>query len=202
MNILLLPKVTSFYKGQYEYCIDKNWLAFLSETFPKSQVTIPTNNTKINSLNLIISTGGNNIISYSNKFEDKLRNKIDTKYYNLSKRHHIPFVGICYGAQLIAEKNNFKINKTKKHVKSHKTKLLGNTKFSNLGKGEMRTNSFHNYLIKDLNNKFEKLAIANDKSIELFSHKDRKILGMMWHPERYKRFKSVDKNIFKLFIKN
>ena len=39
MNILLLPKITSFYKGQYEYCIDKNWLAFLSETFPKSQVT-------------------------------------------------------------------------------------------------------------------------------------------------------------------
>lgn len=202
MNILLLPKIVSFYKGQYEYCIDKNWLAFLSETFPKSQVSIPTNNTKINSLNLIISTGGNNIISYSNKIEDKLRNKIDTKYYNLSKRHHIPFIGICYGAQLIAEKNNFKINKTTKHVKSHKTILLGNTKFSNLRKREMRTNSFHNYLIKDINNKFEKLAIADDKSIELFSHKDSKILGMMWHPERYKRFKSVDKNIFKLFIKN
>ena len=85
-------------------------------------------------MNLIISTGGNNIISYSIKIEDKLRNKIDTKYYNLSKRHHIPFIGVCYGAQLIAERNNFEINKTKKHVKSHKTILLGNTKFSSLRK--------------------------------------------------------------------
>tara|TARA_Y100000992_G_C21236661_1_gene478487 strand:- start:78 stop:686 length:609 start_codon:yes stop_codon:yes gene_type:complete len=202
MNILLLPKITSFYKGQYEYCIDKNWLVFLNETFPKSKVSIPTNNTEIKSLSLIISTGGNDIISHSYKTKDKLRNKIDTKYYNLSKKFHIPFIGVCYGAQLIAEKNNFKISKTKKHTNSHTTNFLMNTKFSNLGKREIRTNSFHNYLINDINNKFEKLAIAADQSVELFSHKERKLLGMMWHPERYKISKNIDKNIFKLFIKN
>ena len=58
-----------------------------------------------------------------------------------------------------------------------------------LEKKEMRTNSFHNYLIKDINNKFEKLAIADDKSIEL-SHKDSKILGMMWHPRAVNALKA------------
>tara|TARA_Y200000002_G_C22618885_1_gene637256 strand:- start:115 stop:723 length:609 start_codon:yes stop_codon:yes gene_type:complete len=202
MNILLLPRIESFYKNQYEYCIDKNWLSFLNETFPKSKISIPTSNTKINSISLIISTGGNNIVSYSNKIKDKLRNKIDTKYYNLSKKHHIPYVGVCYGAQLIAEKNNFEISKTKKHTKSHKTQFIENRKFSKLSRNSFRTNSFHNYLIRDINNKFEKLAIAEDRSIELFSHKDRKLLGMMWHPERYKNFKDIDKDIFKIFIRN
>ena len=39
-----------------------------------------------------------------------------------------------------------------------------------------------------------------DKSIEFFQHKKKQILGIMWHPERYKKFKELDKRIFKMIL--
>ena len=42
----------------------------------------------------------------------------------------------------------------------------------------------------------------NDNSIESFKHNKHKILGIMWHPEREKKFKDFDKKLIKNFIRN
>ena len=39
---------------------------------------------------------------------------------------------------------------------------------------------------------------SKDNKIESFLSKDKKILGIMWHPERYKNFRKFDFNIFDL----
>ena len=57
-------------------------------------------------------------------------------------------------------------------------------------------------MITKTNNQFEFIYKTNDNSIELFKSKTKKILGMMWHPERNKKFSSIDKKIFKGFYDN
>ena len=48
----------------------------------------------------------------------------------------------------------------------------------------LNVNSFHNYGVTKLPNKFNIIAMHKDKSIEITEHKDYKILCMMFHPER------------------
>ena len=42
-------------------------------------------------------------------------------------------------------------------------------------------------------------GIADDNTVEAFHAKNKKILGIMWHPERYDKFKYFDKKLIKNF---
>ena len=53
--------------------------------------------------------------------------------------------------------------------------------------------SYHNYSITKLGANLLTLATANDNTIEAFRHKKLKVIGIMWHPERYNKIKSIDK---------
>ena len=58
----------------------------------------------------------------------------------------------------------------------------------------VKVNSFHNYEIEELNNEFSPIATNEDKYVESFYSKKLKILCVMWHPERYPKFKTLIKN--------
>ena len=58
-------------------------------------------------------------------------------------------------------------------------------------------NSYHTRIITKLGKNLVPKAKAYDKSIELFAHKTKKIIGMVWHPERYKKFKKIDLQILR-----
>ena len=65
----------------------------------------------------------------------------------------------------------------------------------------MLVNSFHNYIIYKITNKLKALAYSeNDKSIEYFKVKSKKIVGLMWHPERRIKFSLIDKSIFRSIL--
>ena len=89
-----------------------------------------------------------------------------------------------------------KISRIPNHVGNHK--IIFSEKFDKNFKKKITVNSFHNYGIKKLSNYLIPLARAKDNSIELFIHKEKKIIGIMWHPERYKKFKKIDKKIFNM----
>ena len=126
-----------------------------------------------------------------------IRAKYNNYFFNLAQKKKIPTLGICLGAQFIAKKHKGILVK-KQHVGEHiivfsNAKIFKNTKLPNT------TNSYHNYVIKKLGKKFIKLAFAKDKSIESFINLKKKILGIMWHPERFKKFRNFDKQIVKNF---
>ena len=68
-------------------------------------------------------------------------------------------------------------------------------------KKKVKVNSFHNYEIKTLNKNFENLAVNDEGYIEAFSSKEFNFLCVMWHPERYKKFKKIDKFLLKKYLK-
>ena len=122
--------------------------------------------------------------------KNSLRSKMDNKFFNQAKKNKIFVLGICHGAQFLADKLGCNFEK-KKHVGNHNIYFLDNEKIINV-------NSYHNFIIKGFKNKKVKIiACANDKSIEYFNYK--KYVGIMWHPERNKKLKVIDKKNFERF---
>jgi putative glutamine amidotransferase len=122
-----------------------------------------------------------------------MRNRLDNYYLRLAIKKKIPFLGICYGAQFIA---NFFKSKIKKKI-NHSNKIHNITLISNK---KIFVNSYHDYSITTLGAPLSIIANSNDGSIEAFRHVDKRILGIMWHPERYNKIKKFDLDFIKKYL--
>jgi putative glutamine amidotransferase len=79
----------------------------------------------------------------------------------------------------------------KKHVGTHNVTLY---------KKKHSVNSYHNIIIRKISKNFKIIATAEDNSIEAFVNRKLKILGIMWHPERYNKIKKFDLDLLKKFL--
>ena len=120
---------------------------------------------------------------------------MNNKMYNWALKKKIKIIGICHGAQFLAKKFGYKLKKKVNHVGYHKV-LFNINKIS----FKKIVNSYHNETIvlkkKNIINIF---GTAEDNTIEAFHIKNKKILGIMWHPERYSRFRSFDEKLIQEF---
>lgn len=165
--------------------IDYKLINFIKKCYPKSEIEILSGENIKNKLNLIVSSGGNTILFFNKNLANKFRAKLDMLYFKYALNKNIPFLGICHGAQFIAYRFKSKIMIKKNHTKtSHLIKLNS--------KKEYLVNSYHDFSITKLGSSLKKIAWTNDASIEAFKHKTKKIFGIMWHPERYKKIKKFD----------
>ena len=148
---------------------------------------------KIEEINLLIIPGGNDVSNSLNT--SKIRNIIETNLIKICFKKKIPILGICRGAQLLNKSFGGKIKKVKKHMRTRHNIFFIKNNF--IKKNYLDVNSFHNDGIKknDLAKKFNMLANDKDENIEMFISKDKKIIGTMWHPEREKSTKLLDKLI-------
>jgi len=192
MNILLVPTIRQIYNDQFEYCVDKRLINLFQKIFVNSKIDI-YNNIINNKYDLIIFSGGNN--SNVSKKKDKIRNSLDNKVYNFALKKKIKILGICHGAQFLAKKYGFKLQKNKSHIGNHKVFL-----YINQMKLIKTVNSYHNDAIKIKKSKLVNIfGVALDNTVEAFHISKKKILGIMWHPERYSQIKSFDKELIKKF---
>lgn len=196
MKIAIIPSIQIRYKNQVESILDLRWIDFLKKKYNKNcNIDILNLNSSLNH-DILIITGGNDLPNLKNNKTNIYRNKLDKKFYSLAVKKNIPIVGICHGAMFIANKAYCKVVKTNNHVKRHfiYPSIYGkNIKFK-----KINTNSFHNYKINLLSNKFHILMEASDKSIECFISRNKKILGIMWHPERFKVYRKFDFDLLDL----
>ena len=198
MNIYITPTVKKI-KTEIYLCIDDNLINFIKKTFKNSNIEF--SDTIKNKPHLIVFTGGNNLIHFTKSKEDKIRNSINLKAFDYGFKKGAKMIGICGGAQFIAKRFGSKISRLRGHVGNHKVYFTKNYRTIDLKKSYI-VNSYHNFGITKISKKLLSIAIAKDKSIECFQHKKKKILGIMWHPERYKKFKELDKKIFKMLLWN
>jgi putative glutamine amidotransferase len=180
-------------RGSLSFVIETNTFKFLKSCFKNYDYKILNDNKRDIKLHLIISLGGNSLISLKQNNANSMRNRLDNYYLRLAIKKKIPFLGICYGAQFIANFFKSKITKKIKHSnKIHNITLISNKKIF--------VNSYHDYSITALGPHLKIIANSNDGSIEAFSHVDKRILGIMWHPERYNKIKKFDLDFIKKFL--
>ena len=144
-------------------------------------------------------TGGGDIYKYSKKKNDKYRDNFEIKLFNYFKKKNKPILAICRGYQLIMDIYNCQISKNRGHVRTTHNLNISKSRFLKLKK--VRVNSYHKFSVFDVPNQFEKISLHKDKSVEISEHKSKRIICLMFHPERkINQKKEIIKN-FKSFFK-
>ena len=197
-NILITQGLYKDNKNNLYTKLDFNWFIYAKKkNFKIQQISINNNLDYLKNIKYdgIIFSGGNDLYKHTKKKENLIRDTFEKKLVDFFLKKKKPMMFVCRGMQLISSINKLKLIKTNKHVtKNHKI-IMKSGKILNV-------NSYHNYSLSKIPKNF--LTIANhikDNSIEIMSNKSKKILCLMFHPERKsKSQKEVDK-IFTSFFK-
>ena len=151
---------------------------------------------------LIVSGGnGNDLYKFSKKRKNLIRDKFEIKLVNFCIKNKIPILAICRGFQLVADINGSNLIKLRNHIKKNHQITLKN-QILKYKKKVLNVNSYHSYGIKKISKNFNVLATHKDGSIEIGFDKTKKILGMMFHPERISKDQIFINKIVKEFFKN
>ena len=199
-RILISPKIIKDKYGQLGQFLDLSWSKFFKrkvEILSWTPNKIYQNNLNFNGL---ILSGGNDLYKVKKTRENLIRDEIESKLLEFALKRSIPILAVCRGFQFSNDFFGGSLTKIKNHSnKNHKIDIKKNFLF--LDKGRiLKTNSFHNYKIKNLAKNFEIISMSKDNSIEIAYAKKEKILGLMFHPERKNLSQSIiNKLIFKYF---
>ena len=186
MKIGIIPKIIETHKNQFEALVELKLISLIQKVFINCSIETLISVKKSN-FDLLIISGGNDLPDINKHKKNKIRNNLNNYYYNYAIKKKIPDIGICLGALFIAKKMKCKIIK-KKHVGSH---------YIFYNKKKILVNSYHNYVINKFNSKIVPIAFAVDKTLECFKVFNKKVIGIMWHPERNKRISKIDKTLLK-----
>ena len=194
-DIGITSNLKEYYSGYIDF-IDHYWLKYFEKK--KINYFLISNKKKLsvkilNKINLLIIPGGNNVSNFLKT--SRIRNKIENNLINICLKKKIPILAICRGAQLLNKNFGGRIKKVKNHMRTRHNIFF--TKNSIIKKNFLNVNSFHNEGIKkkDLSKKLNMLANDKAENVEMFISKNKKIIGTMWHPEREKNTRLLDKLI-------
>ena len=150
-----------------------------------------------------LSSGFPSAVNKINHFKNNIdheRENIEKRLINFAYSSKIPLIGICRGMQAIGKYFGGELIAIKGHVNTrHKLKY-----FCPIMKQKItRTvNSFHDYGFKVSETPIQlKVNVSYSNIVEQFTHKNNNILGLMWHPEREKKFSNYDLALFKVFLR-
>lgn len=123
----------------------------------------------------IFLTGGDDSAS---RFET------ETALIKFAIQKKLPIFGVCHGMQAIQQYFNVRLKKISGHVKENQEILIhGKT---------AEVNSFHHIGTTDTVSDLIVWAKARDGIVKGICHQYLPIVGIMWHPERYRYFKEND----------
>ena len=198
--ITLSSKIIIDKYKKINFQIDQDLSIFLKELgFSPLPIILKKNNVDFKNLkksNGLILAGGGDLYKYKKNKVNKIRDNYEKKLFRYYYKKNKPILAICRGFQLIADMHSIKLKKINNHVRKFHSLKISRSKF--IKDKTLKVNSYHNYCIKDLPKNFIKISNTKDGSIEIAEHKSKKILCLMFHPERKMKSK---KNILKS-IKN
>lgn len=185
--------------------INLEWFAYLKKIKLKTFVFNPYLSLlpQLKNIDAIIISGGGDIYKLKKNKLNFLRDKYEKRIIKEGVKRKIPIIAVCRGFQLIVSlfTNNLKnFIKAKKH-KNKNHLITFEKKNLTYNKKKIIVNSYHNIAIKKLNNKFNIIARSKDDYIEIAHLKNKKILGIMFHPERKNINQLIVDKIVKKFFR-
>jgi GMP synthase (glutamine-hydrolysing) len=128
---------------------------------------------------LVIMTGSNFMLSKSDTktvFQEEM---------DMIKNLDLPFLGICFGHQLIGAAYGVEIADLGETVRAFKeVKLLDDDPLFEGLPRTIKVSESHRQALKELPSDFRHLAESSTSRIEAIAHKTRLIYGVQFHPER------------------
>jgi gamma-glutamyl-gamma-aminobutyrate hydrolase PuuD len=202
-TLTLSSKIIIDKNNKINFQIDEdlsNFINFLKvKTLP---IELKNNKLKLNSLKNsdgLILSGGGDIYSKKKTKLNLIRDNYEKKLFNYFYKKNKPILAICRGFQLIADLNKIKLFKIGGHVRTTHSLIVRKNTF--ISQKHLTVNSYHNYILKDLPNNYLNISGTNDGSIEIAIHKYKKILCLMFHPERKMKSKKIILKSIKKFFK-
>ena len=187
-------------------CLDQRWSSFAFELgylpVPLPNITADKVTRLLDALSLdaILLSGGNSITSLDPSASDIApeRDAFELALLSEALARNIPLIGICRGMQVINTNLGGKLTPVNGHVAAHHSITLLNKSYQ---LPEL-VNSYHNWGIRadNLAEELDIIAADSDGNIEAFEHKKKKLLGIMWHPEREKPFNRLDIQLIQRFL--
>lgn len=176
--------------------IDQKWneLLFYCGFIP---ITVPNNIEIVKRLleNIclqgLLLTGGNSLSKYGGEAPE--RDEVEKYLLNYSIINDIPILGVCRGMQVIQDYFGVNLNKVEGHIMKRQIISFYDE--------DIEVNSYHNWGTIDTKEYLLITAIHKDGTIKGIKHKEHRIEGIMWHPERITPFSQRDINLIKNFYK-
>jgi GMP synthase (glutamine-hydrolysing) len=153
-----------------------------------SRYIIDANN-NTNNINRTNITNNNlscdKVILSGRRMNDREINIVNSRIIRQCFENNIPLLGICYGAEILALTLGGTISKMAMPVQD--TISLKVSKSSSLISADMKTllvYESHKYCVAKLPEDFESLASSIHCEHEIFCHKEKKLFGTQFHPEK------------------
>ncbi|AWZ48505.1 gamma-glutamyl-gamma-aminobutyrate hydrolase [Clostridiaceae bacterium 14S0207] len=172
----------------------------------------------------LILSGGHDVypVNYNEEPEQKLgvvfpeRDEFDFALLDAAEKRNIPVLGICRGFQIINVAHggtlyqdlSYRDEKCIKHSQGHTPSLATHSvkveKDSSFGKifgTDIRINSFHHQVVKEVGSSLKAVAFAKDGVVEAIESSEGKLIfGTQWHPEMMAAKEEKMLNLFKYII--
>ena len=124
------------------------------------------------------------------------RDAIEHASLDYASKHDLPVLGICRGMQFI----NHYLGGSLRAVTGH-TAVNHQIHGPLVGKALRVVNSYHDQgmYAEDLGDGLEAVVWTDDGVIEALRHRERRWLGIMWHPERCPEIEMIDFDMIRNF---
>ena len=152
-------------------------------------------------IDAVLLSGGNDLAALVPDPLNERRDQVEQALLAEALKRELPVVGICRGAQFLAQQYGSKLIEVANHVKvEHSLEVVQGSAWAKDLATYHSVNSFHRYAVSRLGADLIPLAVVRDGSIEAFMHKSLRILGLLWHPERNSQPHATDQRLFKYFL--
>ncbi len=138
----------------------------------------------------ILLTGGGDLADYGGDTPE--RDETERLMIQFGRDKGLPVLGVCRGMQMIQTFFGVDLHVVDGHVATlHSICIEGKP---------VEVNSYHRFAATETVPDLEILAVAADGIVEAVRHRQERIHGVMWHPERAVPFARRDISFFRRFF--
>lgn len=148
----------------------------------------------------LLLTGGNDVGTVSDDPLSARRDRLETTLCDIAGTEGWPILGVCRGLQFLAVRHGMPLGRVEGHAGSrHAIGFEADSRWM-ARHGAREVNSYHGFAPREAGGGLRVAARAGDGVVEALEHPERRVLGVMWHPERESPFRGDDVVLFRDFF--